>query len=267
MLEWKYRTTDYFILWHSSYTVDSPVSRSFCFIQLNVSLFFWQKGAAPVTEGSDEEDEEDIDFDEDDFEGAFAPSPTLLSHSSNQQLIILNHSVVSINPYQMNIPLHCLDCRRWGRHAWALSGWEVRFVLSLFQKALVINQFICFIIWMDIKFWLVILVETRMTIFPFIQLFFIQLWWNESTDDLGSWHFLVLVREKASGGSQLMSAIFCFHVFSLYIYYLTKESYWIHNKSQIYHYFANPFWWRNALSPHQGSTFIQLKINQWELHF
>lgn len=113
-----------------------------------------------------------------------SPPLPLYSHSSNQQLIILNHSVVSINPYQMTIPLHCLDCRRWGRHAWALSSWEVRFVLSLFQKALVINQFICFIIWMDIKFWLVILVETRMTIFPFIQLFFYSVmmkwehWWS-----------------------------------------------------------------------------------------
>ena len=28
-----------------------------------------QKGAAPVPEGSDEEDVEDIDFDDDDFEG------------------------------------------------------------------------------------------------------------------------------------------------------------------------------------------------------
>lgn len=28
-----------------------------------------QKGAAPVTEGSDEEDEDDIDFDDDDLEG------------------------------------------------------------------------------------------------------------------------------------------------------------------------------------------------------
>lgn len=28
-----------------------------------------QKGAAPVTEETDEDDEEDIDFDDDDFEG------------------------------------------------------------------------------------------------------------------------------------------------------------------------------------------------------
>jgi len=47
------------------------------FLQLNVLLvfFFLQKGAAPVTEGSDVEDEEELDFDEDDFEGA--PSSSL----------------------------------------------------------------------------------------------------------------------------------------------------------------------------------------------
>lgn len=40
----------------------------------NCPLSFPQKGAAPVTEGSDEEDVEDIDFDDDDFEGD-SPSP------------------------------------------------------------------------------------------------------------------------------------------------------------------------------------------------
>lgn len=38
-------------------------------------MSFPQKGAAPVTEGSDEEDVEDIDFDDDDFEG---DSPSLI---------------------------------------------------------------------------------------------------------------------------------------------------------------------------------------------
>lgn len=33
-------------------------------------LFSSQKGAAPVTEGTDDDDDEDIDF-EDDFEGDF----------------------------------------------------------------------------------------------------------------------------------------------------------------------------------------------------
>lgn len=36
-----------------------------------------QKGAAPVTEESDEEDEDDIDFDDDDLEGLFSLSLSL----------------------------------------------------------------------------------------------------------------------------------------------------------------------------------------------
>ena len=44
------------------------------YVNIKLRRFLLQKGAATVDEGSEEDDEEDIDFDEDDFEGdCFAP--------------------------------------------------------------------------------------------------------------------------------------------------------------------------------------------------
>ena len=96
LLGQKYRTIVFSTLLHSRYDVETPFNESFCFIHLHILLsFFPQKGAAPVTEGSDEEDDEDIDFDEDDFEGTRSP---------------LVHLII-MYPLLIIIPLHCLNGR------------------------------------------------------------------------------------------------------------------------------------------------------------
>lgn len=42
------------------------------FPNFSVATFYLQKGAAAITEDSEEEDDDDIDFDDEDFEGNYS---------------------------------------------------------------------------------------------------------------------------------------------------------------------------------------------------